>query len=145
MGATLFDSEPDSILQELTDRDQLGNTDYFGVIIDAYKDGINGLGFLVTPAGVQFDLKYSALGSGGSSSFVQNGDTNWDAVWDAKAQRTDEGWSRNDHPLFRYSFPIVLTSPGISTLPGRCAAIGRNLSGIPSIRHSRALSISPAN
>ena len=92
VGATLFDTDPDSILQELTDRDQLGNTDYFGVIIDAYKDGINGLGFLVTPAGVQYDLKYSALGSGGGSSAVQNGDRNWDAVWEAKAQRTPEGW-----------------------------------------------------
>ena len=94
VGATLFDTNPDSILQELTDRDQLGNTDYFGVIIDAYKDGINGLGFLVTPAGVQYDLKYSALGNngGGPGSFVQNGDRNWDAVWDVKTHRTTDGW-----------------------------------------------------
>ncbi|MBK6622939.1 MAG: carbohydrate binding family 9 domain-containing protein [Saprospirales bacterium] len=93
VGAILYDEQPDSIMQELTDRDQLGNTDYFGIIIDAYKDGINGLGFLTTPAGVQFDLKYSALGGGGGPSIVQGGDTNWDAVWDVKTRRTPEGWS----------------------------------------------------
>jgi len=93
VGATLYDTSPDSILQELTDRDQLGNTDYFGVIIDAYQDGINGLGFFTTPAGVQYDLKYSAVSGGGGLSIVQSGDTNWDAVWDARARRTPEGWS----------------------------------------------------
>lgn len=85
IGVRLFDLDPDSILQEMTDRDQLGNTDYFGVLIDAYQDGLNGLGFFVTPAGIQFDTKYSALtGSGG--------DTNWDAVWDSQARISAEGW-----------------------------------------------------
>lgn len=92
VGAILYDTAPDSILQELTDRDNLGNTDYFGVIIDAYQDGLNGVGFIVTPAGIQYDIKYSALDGNFGSSSVQSGDTNWDAVWDARAQRTEEGW-----------------------------------------------------
>jgi hypothetical protein len=91
IGAILYDTKPDSILQELTDRDQLGNTDYFGVMIDAYQDGINGVGFVVTPTGVQYDTKYSALGNGNGNS-VQSGDTNWDAVWDARTHRNEEGW-----------------------------------------------------
>lgn len=92
IGAKLFDTHPDSILKELTERDKLGNTDYFGIIIDAYQDGINGLGFLVTPTGIQFDTKYSALGDISSTSPSQSGDRSWDAVWDAAATITEFGW-----------------------------------------------------
>ena len=82
VGAVLYDSQPDSILQQLSQRDELGNTDWFGVFIDAYRDGINGVSFIITPAEVQFDAKYSAFGE----------DESWDAVWEAKTQITSEGW-----------------------------------------------------
>ncbi len=82
VGARLYDSHPDSILQEITDRDQLGNTDFFGVIIDPYQSGLQGFEFLTTPAAVQFDAKVSPDGE----------DRNWDAVWDCKAAITPEGW-----------------------------------------------------
>ncbi|MDX1939690.1 MAG: DUF5916 domain-containing protein [Saprospiraceae bacterium] len=82
IGAMLHDTKPDSILQELSQRDNLGNTDWFGLFIDAYRDGINGFGFIVTPANVQFDAKYSTMGE----------DEGWDAVWESKTQITPEGW-----------------------------------------------------
>ena len=93
IGATLFDTSPDSILRQLSQRDAIGITDWLGVVLDPYQDGLNGLGFIVTSAGVQFDTKYSALGgeNGGSSSIL-DGDKNWDAVWQSKTTFTDEGW-----------------------------------------------------
>lgn len=90
IGAILYDSNPDSILNQLTERDELGNTDWFGVALDTYQDGNNGVGFVTTPSGIQFDTKYSAL-SGGNGGFL-NGDENWDAVWNVEARITEEGW-----------------------------------------------------
>ena len=82
-GARLYDSQPDSILAELTERDDLGNTDFFGIILDPYQSGINGFTFLITPANVQFDAKQA------------NGreDEAWDAVWVSQTSRDAAGWT----------------------------------------------------
>lgn len=82
IGIYCHDSSPDSILQELSQRDKLGNTDWVGIFIDTYRDGINGVSFIVTPANVQFDAKYSTFGE----------DEGWDAVWQSKTQITPDGW-----------------------------------------------------
>jgi hypothetical protein len=82
IGAMLYDTAPDSILRQLTNRDQFGNSDFFAVYFDCYQDGVNGLSFGVTAAGVQIDRKFS-----------QNDvDRNWNAVWWSKVRITDEGW-----------------------------------------------------
>ncbi|MBB4081058.1 hypothetical protein GGR28_003705 [Lewinella aquimaris] len=81
-GAAMFDTSPDSILSELTERDDLGNTDFFGFVLDPYQSGINGFTFIVTPANVQFDAKQES----------GREDSNWDAVWVSSTSRTDEGW-----------------------------------------------------
>ncbi|MEN0002536.1 MAG: DUF5916 domain-containing protein [Bacteroidota bacterium] len=83
VGAFMHDVQADSILKELSQRDQLANTDWFGIFIDAYRDGINGVSFIVTPSNVQFDAKYSAFGE----------DSNWDAVWESEVYITEEGWT----------------------------------------------------
>lgn len=82
IGIFCHDTQPDSILQELSQRDNLGNTDWVGVFIDTYRDGINGVSFIVTPANVQFDAKYSTFGE----------DESWDAVWESKTKITPDGW-----------------------------------------------------
>ena len=82
-GAVLHDSKPDSIQAELTERDDLGNTDRFAIFLDPYQSGINGFSFVVTPANVQYDAKEND----------GRGDRNWDAVWVSGATRTDQGWS----------------------------------------------------
>ncbi|WP_420457856.1 DUF5916 domain-containing protein [Neolewinella sp.] len=82
-GATLLDSKPDSIQAELTERDDLGNTDFFGIVVDPYRSGISGFTFIVTPANVQRDAKQLDGYEDGS----------WDAVWVSGATRTEEGWS----------------------------------------------------
>lgn len=82
IGAILYDTSPDSILKQLTARDDFGNADFFGVTFDCYQDGLNGLEFLVSAAGVQVDTK-----------FGQNtNDRAWNAVWWSKVNITDKGW-----------------------------------------------------
>jgi len=93
IAALLLDNEPDKILKELRQRDDTGTSDWFGFIVDTYQDGLNGLGFYVTAAGVQMDIKYSgSLNQGGGRSIVYNGDIDWDAVWNSAIQITGEGW-----------------------------------------------------
>ncbi len=83
VGAMLFDSSPDSILKELGYRDVgENNADLFGVFFDTYDDDLNAFAFIVSASGVQTDLKYSSEGQ----------DAVWDAVWESKANITDQGW-----------------------------------------------------
>lgn len=85
VGAMLYDSAPDSIFSYLTERDNTGMSDYFGVYIDPYNQGQLAYGFFITPAGVQIDIK--AVKSDGD-----NEDSNWNAVWESKTRITDKGW-----------------------------------------------------
>ncbi|MEK7254716.1 MAG: DUF5916 domain-containing protein, partial [Bacteroidota bacterium] len=95
IGALLHDPQPDSILKEMTERDNISNSDWFAVVIDAFRDGNNGVGFIVTPAGIQFDTKFSAVAGnngGGFGGLLFSGETSWDAVWDSEVKITSEGW-----------------------------------------------------
>lgn len=84
IGATLYDPHPDSILKQLSSRDEYeyNNTDAFGVNFDTYADQQNGFAFIVTAAGVQADAKIIG------SSF----DYSWNAAWYAKVTQDEEGW-----------------------------------------------------
>ena len=77
-------ANPDSIARELMTRDQIGNSDYFGIFFDTFLDRINGNGFFVTASGTQFDAKYSQTG---------NEDSNWNAVWESEVNIDDKGWT----------------------------------------------------
>lgn len=83
ISARMFE-HPDSIARELVTRDQVGNSDFIGIIFDPYLDRINGLGFYVTAAGSQYDAKYSQTG---------NEDDNWNAVWDSEVKIDKLGWT----------------------------------------------------
>jgi len=86
VGAMLYDSAPDSIFNYLTERDNIGTSEYFGVYIDPYNQGQLAYGFFVTPAGVQVDIK-AIKGSDGD-----NETSSWNAVWESKTRITDKGW-----------------------------------------------------
>jgi hypothetical protein len=83
IGAIMYVSNPDSIFKQITQRDNNDNADFFGVILDTYKDGINGVDFIVTSAGVQVDLKISSNGEDGS----------WNAVWQSEVLINKDSWS----------------------------------------------------
>ncbi|HAN19879.1 MAG: hypothetical protein A2X13_12935 [Bacteroidetes bacterium GWC2_33_15] len=83
-GVILYDSNPDSILQELSLRDKFdeANADLFAIVINPFDDGFNGVEFLVSAAGVQSDAKHIG----------EEGDSNWDAVWESAVKITEQGW-----------------------------------------------------
>ena len=83
VGAILPDVSRDSVLHELSARDELGASDYFGIFLDPYQDQLNGYGFWVTPSGGQLDMRFSPAGGQ---------DFNWNAVWDARTVLTEAGW-----------------------------------------------------
>lgn len=83
IAARMYESNPDSIYNFLTERDNYGNADFFIVAFNTYRDGVNGEGFAVTPAGVQIDVKYS----------LDEESTTWDAVWESATQIDELGWT----------------------------------------------------
>jgi hypothetical protein len=84
IGAILHDPNPDSIVQHLSKRDRTGLTDYFGIHVDPFNDGLSAYGFFVNAAGVQTDLFYT--GGGNKRDF------DWDAVWNSEVAVTNDGW-----------------------------------------------------
>ncbi|MGZ4158061.1 MAG: carbohydrate binding family 9 domain-containing protein, partial [Bacteroidia bacterium] len=82
IGAMMYDDHADSILHELSPRDNEANADLFGLILDTYNDDINGYGFFTTAAGVQIDARYSTNGQ----------DFNWNAVWQSQVKINEKGW-----------------------------------------------------
>jgi len=81
--ARMYD-HPDSVSHELVSRDNIGNADFISIIFDPFYDKMNGNGFFVTAAGVQFDAKYSQIG---------DEDSNWNAVWESAVKIDDSGWT----------------------------------------------------
>ena len=97
-GVTLYDPNPDSILAVLSQRDDFGNADWFGVLIDPYGAGQNGFGFYTTAAGVELD---AILGQNSM-------DITWNAVWKSKAILTKHGWSLEMRiPFTQLRFPEI--------------------------------------
>lgn len=88
ISAKLYEKR-EEVFNLLTNRDNIGNSDYFGVIIDPFKAGLNGVGLFVTVAGVQYDARYS---NGGNERIWRN-DNDWNAVWLSKTQIHDDYWT----------------------------------------------------
>ena len=83
IGVKLYDNEPNKILKEITERDDFGTTDVFGVFINGFNDGQQDFRFFVTAAGGQLDC----------IATEQTGeDFSWNAIWSSKAKITNFGW-----------------------------------------------------
>ncbi len=83
-GAKMYDPEPGKIDKELVERDNIGNDDFFDVLINGYNDKQQSLEFIVLPNGVQFDAKMT-------NDYGE--DSNWSAVWDSAAKIDQDGWT----------------------------------------------------
>jgi hypothetical protein len=98
--ATMYDAYPDSICREMGRRDQIEElyTDYISFDILPYNDGLNMYEFKVSPAGLQNDCKYSAVGQ----------DITWDAVWESAAAINSDSWTvEMKLPYFALRFPKI--------------------------------------
>lgn len=81
-GATMYDPEPEKILKELTERDDIGNDDFFFILLNGYNDRQQSLQFIVTAAGVQYDAKMTN----------GNEDSSWNGVWYSSVKINDDSW-----------------------------------------------------
>ena len=84
IGATMFDSAPDSIVARLGRRDAQLDSDNFIVFLDPFNDGRSGYYFGVNAAGTLFD---------GVLLNDDWDDSDWDGVWQARTSIDDDGWS----------------------------------------------------
>ncbi|MDD2985174.1 DUF5916 domain-containing protein [Flavobacterium sp.] len=82
IGAVLYDNQPHKIDKEITQRDNFGTSDIFGVFLNGFNDGQQDFRFLVTASGVQLDCLATENGE----------DYSWDAIWNSEVRITDTGW-----------------------------------------------------
>lgn len=81
-GATLNDSSIKNIPKELTERDNIGNDDFFFILLNGYNDRQQSLQFIITAAGVQYDAKMTN----------SNEDSSWNGVWYSAVQINEKDW-----------------------------------------------------
>lgn len=95
VGATMFDPHPDSILQQLGNRDdEYLNADFFAVEFDTYNTNLDAYSFRVYASGVQLD-------------FTENDET-FDAVWRSAVQINEKGWCVEiEIPWSAIRFPVA--------------------------------------
>jgi hypothetical protein len=82
-GFQCFDTEPDKIRANISDRDKMFQDDWVFVGIDTYGDYQRSYEFVVNPYGIQGDLGAIADGEDGSL----------DWIWYAKAATNEKGWT----------------------------------------------------
>lgn len=82
-GMTMLDPQPDSILKQVTVRDDINqNHDWLAIAINPFNDGQNDFTFFVTSAGTQGDSRTTANGE----------DYSFNSIWYSAVQITEEGW-----------------------------------------------------
>lgn len=82
IGAILYDDSPNKIQKEITQRDNFGTSDHFGIFINGFNDGQQDFRFFVSAAGVQMDCL-------ATENFE---DFSWDAIWNSEVKITEFGW-----------------------------------------------------
>lgn len=83
ISAYLYD-DPDDMMQQITQRDNFGQSDFLGIIFNPNNDAQNNTEFFVFSSGSQADA-IEAPGVGE--------DFDWNAVWDSAVKTMDNGWT----------------------------------------------------
>ncbi|WBX74397.1 DUF5916 domain-containing protein [Tenacibaculum pacificus] len=83
VSALMYTPNPSKIPAEFNNRDVVGNSDFFQLMINPNDDGQNPTMFIVTASGVQADSKVS----------TGNEDFNWNAVWRSAVKINNDNWS----------------------------------------------------
>ena len=82
VGAYLKD-KPENIMKQFNHRDNFGQQDFFGVVLNPNNDAQNDTEFFVFPSGNQAD----AIASPSNGE-----DFGWNAVWESAVKIVDDGW-----------------------------------------------------
>jgi len=107
VGVEAFDREPDRVIGTDMARDaSLSSDDRIEILLDTFRDQRSAYYFATNPAGALVDGL--AFGNGKLN-------TDWDAIWDLRTQRTEEGWTAElVIPFKSLSFPAESTSWGFN-------------------------------
>lgn len=91
IGVKCYDSEPDKIIhKELKWDGSLSSDDSFEIVFDTYHDKRMGFYFGINPNGAQVDATFR---SGSETNNLTSLNSEWDAIWEAAAVITNDGWS----------------------------------------------------
>lgn len=81
--AAYLKDKPENIQKQFNQRDNFGQQDFFGVVLNPNNDAQNDTEFFIFPSGNQADA--IATPSNGE-------DFGWNAVWDSAVKIVDDGW-----------------------------------------------------
>ena len=98
IGITAYDSEPDKVIGTQMARDgSLSSDDRISILLDTFRDQRNAFYFSTNPVGALLD---------GLAFGNQDLNTNWNAIWDLRTKRTEDGWvAEIAIPFKSLSFP----------------------------------------
>jgi len=82
IAAFMKDNEPNRILRQFTQRDNLEQSDFFLMDINTYNDGENQTRFVITSAGTLADAKMTG----------DNEDYSYNVVWEGEISYDKDGW-----------------------------------------------------
>lgn len=85
IAATLHDSDPHGVVNDIRKDFRSSDQDTFEVIIDTFADRRNGFVFMTNREGARGDQQVANEG--------REINTSWDAVWFVRTRQTDEGWT----------------------------------------------------
>ena len=86
IGIDCYDPDVSGIVSFSKARDsELENEDHVKLILDTFLDGRSGYVFAVNPSGARYDALVADFGEGENRA--------WDAVWEARTARRQDGWS----------------------------------------------------
>jgi hypothetical protein len=103
VGARMVEADPGQITDRVLRQGQsLDADDVFAVILDPYLDRRNGYRFEVNPNGVRWE---------GLFQNIIEVESNWDGIWEARAQKDDDGWTAE----IRIPFQSLSFNPGTSS------------------------------
>jgi len=82
VGFRAYDPEPAKIRAHVTDRDNISNNDYVGIVLDTFNDSRLTHNLYCNPYGIQSD----------QMSTLTNSNVSWDAIWNSAGRITKEGY-----------------------------------------------------
>jgi hypothetical protein len=77
-----YDPNPSEIRAHVTDRDNIGEDDYLGIVLDTFNDSRLTYNFYCNPFGIQAEKIVNTSGI----------DNQWDAIWNSAGRITKEGY-----------------------------------------------------
>ena len=86
VGARMFSKDPSQIRALVTRRDNETSSEMYCISMDTYRDRRTAYSFCVTPAGVRLEYYHA-------SDDMDDGDEDWNPVWEASARIDSLGWT----------------------------------------------------